>query len=62
MMRTDYLPNRAAAVASNTTAFQASVLYVGGARNVVVDTEGGDTDVTFTACPVGFVLPVLVIG
>ncbi len=34
-------------------------VYVGGAGNVVVETSGGDI-VTFTAVPVGSILPVSV--
>lgn len=49
---------RAAAVTPSDTADNYGVaLYVGGAGNVSVITEGGDT-VTFTAPPVGSILPV----
>lgn len=37
----------------------ARALYIGGAGNVKVDTVAGST-VTFTALPVGFILPVRV--
>jgi hypothetical protein len=37
--------------------FRVLGLYVGGAGNVIVETEGGTT-VTFTAVPVGTVLPI----
>lgn len=52
---------RAAAVTpSDSTTFDppARSLYVGGSGNVVVDTPGGDTDVTFSSVPAGTVLPV----
>lgn len=49
---------RAAAVTTSDTADNAcQAIYVGGAGNVSVVTEGGDT-VTFTAVPVGAILPV----
>ena len=42
---------------SDTTRLYATALYVGGAGNVVVETEGG-TEVTFNAVPVGAILPI----
>lgn len=47
------IPSNAAAVTpSNTTEAFGVALYVGGAGNVVLKTEGGQT-VTWTAVPVG---------
>lgn len=49
---------RAAAVTpSDTAEIQGLALYVGGAGNVALITEGGDT-VTFTAPPVGSIIPI----
>lgn len=49
---------RAAAVTTSDTADNyGSALFVGGAGNVSLVTEGGDT-VTFTAPPVGSIIPV----
>jgi hypothetical protein len=49
---------RAAAVTTSDTADNSCMaIYVGGAGNVTVITEGGDT-VTFTAPPVGSIIPV----
>lgn len=54
------IPTRAAAVTpSDATQIFAAALYVGGAGDVAVVTEGGDT-VTFPACPVGLIIPVRV--
>jgi hypothetical protein len=44
---------------SDTVAQTYRAIYVGGAGNVTVVTEGGDT-VTFTAPPVGSIIPVSV--
>lgn len=44
---------------SDTTPQTYRAIYVGGAGNVTVVTEGGDT-VTFTAPPVGSIIPVSV--
>ena len=44
---------------SDTNAQSYRAIYVGGAGNVAVVTEGGDT-VTFTAPPVGSIIPVSV--
>jgi hypothetical protein len=54
-------PGGAVAVVPSDTVLLAnpSVIYVGGAGNVSVLTEQGDT-VTFTAVPVGSVIPVRV--
>jgi len=49
---------RAAAVTTSDTADNPGMaLYVGGAGNVALITEGGDT-VTFTAPPVGSIIPI----
>lgn len=37
-----------------------TAIYVGGAGDVVVTMESGDTPITFTAPPVGTVLPIRV--
>jgi hypothetical protein len=55
--------SNAAAVApsdANDLATAARALYVGGAGDVVVDTQGGQTSVKFSAVPAGTVLPVIV--
>jgi hypothetical protein len=50
------VPSRAAAVTpSDTTQIYASALFVGGAGNVAVVTEGGDT-VTFSGVQAGSML------
>jgi hypothetical protein len=50
----------AKAITTSDTAPQTyRAIYVGGAGNVTVVTEGGDT-VTFTAPPVGSIIPVSV--
>jgi hypothetical protein len=54
---------RAAAVTpsdSTDLATVARALYIGGAGNVVLDTAGGDTSVTFTGLAAGTILPVRV--
>ena len=43
---------------SDTTLLTCKALYVGGAGNVSVQTRDGATTVTFTAPPVGTVLPI----
>lgn len=60
MLRKDYLATEAAAVTkSDDTVFAPSVLFVGGAGNVVVQTQSGE-DATFTGVPAGTILPLLV--
>lgn len=44
---------------NDSTAVTFRAIYVGGAGNVTVTTEGGDL-VTFTAPPVGTIIPVSV--
>lgn len=43
---------------SDTTQISCRGIYVGGAGNVAVQTRDGATTVTFTAPPVGSILPV----
>jgi hypothetical protein len=51
----------AAVVKSDSTTFaQPSVLFVGGAGDVVVDTAGGETDVTIVAVA-GQIIPLRVV-
>lgn len=58
MANNDVIQTRAAAVTPSDTADNyGAALYIGGAGNVSLVTEGGDT-VTFTAPPVGTVLNV----
>jgi len=58
MIPNGFNPARAVAVTKSDTAPNAyDALYVGGAGNVAVTTAGGDV-VTFTAVPVGTILPV----
>jgi hypothetical protein len=45
---------------SDTTVINCRAIYVGGAGNVAVKTANGATAVTFTAPPVGTILPVLI--
>lgn len=53
--------SRAAAVTkSDDTVLDPCYIFVGGAGTVVVDTAGGDTDVSFTM-PAGLVVPVEVV-
>jgi hypothetical protein len=55
----DYFPAHAAIVtASDTTEQYGSILYVGGTGNVVLDTEGGEVNVTFTGVLAGTYLKV----
>lgn len=50
---------KAAAITPSDTAFEGgSALYVGGAGNVTVDMQEGPSPVTFTAVPVGTILPI----
>lgn len=49
MTLNDHFPSHAAVVTpSDTTGQYGSMLYVGGAGAVVLDTEGGEVNVTFT--------------
>jgi hypothetical protein len=48
----------AAIVPSSTTLLNCRAIYVGGAGNVVVASKVGGTLVTFTAPPVGSILPI----
>lgn len=48
----------AAITPSSTTALNCRAIYVGGAGNVVVASKVGGTLVTFTAPPVGSILPI----
>jgi hypothetical protein len=52
MFTSPYPRNAAAVTPSDTTEQYGTAIYVGGAGNVTVLTEGGQT-VTFTAPPVG---------
>jgi hypothetical protein len=47
---------------SDTTQVTCRAIYVGGAGNVAVKTAPGATAVTFTAPPVGTILPVCIEG
>lgn len=47
---------------SDTTVISCRAIYVGGAGNVAVKTTGSATAVTFTAPPVGTILPVMIDG
>lgn len=47
---------------SDTTIINCRAIYVGGAGNVAVKTIAGATAVTFTAPPVGTVLPITIDG
>jgi len=58
MIITNGIPGNAAAVTpSDTTEILAAALYVGGAGDVSVVTEGEQT-VTFSAVPAGAILPI----
>ncbi len=48
----------AAIVPSSSTMLNCRAIYVGGAGNVVVASKVGGTLVTFTAPPVGSILPI----
>jgi len=52
----------AAVTPSDTTIINCRALYVGGAGNVAVKTAPGSTAVTFTAPPVGTILPINIDG
>jgi len=52
----------AAVTPSDTTIINCRALYVGGAGNVAVKTTSGATAVTFTAPPVGTILPINIDG
>ena len=52
----------AAVTPSDTTIINCRALYVGGAGNVAVKTAPGATAVTFTAPPVGTILPINIDG
>ena len=55
----DYFPAHAAIVTPDDVALQyGSMLYVGGAGNISLDTEGGELAVVFTAVPAGTYLKV----
>ena len=45
---------------SDTTQIQADALYVGGTGDVAVIMKGGTTAITFSAVPVGAILPIRV--
>jgi hypothetical protein len=45
---------------SDTTVVTCRAIYVGGAGNVAVKTGNGSTAVTFTAPPVGTILPIAI--
>lgn len=46
----------------DTTPVSCRAIYVGGAGNVAVKTTPGATAVTFTAPPVGSIIPVVIDG
>lgn len=52
----------AAVTPSDTTIINCRALYIGGAGNVAVKTTAGATAVTFTAPPVGTILPINIDG
>lgn len=52
----------AAVTPSDTTIINCRALYVGGAGNVAIKTAPGATAVTFTAPPVGTILPINIDG
>lgn len=47
---------------SDTTIINCRAIYVGGAGNVAIKTQSGATAVTFTAPPVGTILPIVIDG
>lgn len=47
---------------SDTTLINCRAIYVGGAGNVAVKTQSGATAVTFTAPPVGTIIPINIDG
>lgn len=51
-----------AVTTSDSTPVYCRAIYVGGAGNVAVKTTAGATAVTFTAPPVGTVLPIAIEG
>lgn len=51
-----------AVTTSDTTQVNCRAIYIGGAGNVTVKTTASATAVTFTAPPVGTVLPILIDG
>lgn len=52
----------AAVTPSDTTIINCRAIYVGGAGNVAVKCTSGATAVTFTAPPVGTILPINING
>ena len=58
----DQYGSATAVTPSDTTVINCRAIYVGGAGNVAVKTTGGATAVTFTAPPVGTILPVMIDG
>lgn len=51
-----------AVTTSDTTPVNCRAIYVGGAGNVAIKTTANATAVTFTAPPVGTILPVMIDG
>jgi hypothetical protein len=51
-----------AVTTSDTVPISCRAIYVGGAGNVAVKTVDGATAVTFTAPPVGTILPIMIDG
>lgn len=50
--------NAVAVTPSDTTVVGCRALYIGGAGNVVVDFQDGNSNITFSAVPVGTLLPI----
>jgi hypothetical protein len=52
------LDNAVSITTSNTTTYSPPLraIYVGGAGNITLDTPGGQTNIVFTAVPVGSIL------